>query len=282
MVTINEYQERGYVKYYFTSPHFTGRLKKHVGKGTPEDFNDFKVKLLSDLRIYFAREELTKDSLSAFVDDTVKKLKFGHSIFDYAPEFIEEKRKTVNKYTKKRLSNSTINSYSRAIELFKRMLIEKRIKPIPELINRQFLDEFMSVRKRYNYNYMVKLHTRLKSFIKYLEYRNLPIDKSYHYSNFSEEYDNQEPGDDDRALSVEEVNKLIRLREKFRNDLVRLPEYKTAKTLSKELQSKQRNTKLNNIRRVLDCFLYGCNRNIKSRKLWKLYWMRANGKWEVY
>ncbi|MGE0020235.1 MAG: hypothetical protein AB7S72_11255 [Draconibacterium sp.] len=256
MVTINEYQEHGYVKYYFTSPYFTGRLKKHIGKGTIDDFADFKVKLLGDLRVYFARENPTKESLSAFVDDTVKKLKFGTNIFDYVPEFIERKRNTINRHTNKPLSQSNINSYTRAIELFKRMLIEKRLKPIPEIIDEQLLNEFMSVRKRFNYNYLVKLHTRLKSFISYLEYKNLPIDKSYHHSNFSEIYDNQQPADDDVALSVEEVLKLIKLREKYRNDLVKLPVYKTAKTLSKELQAKQKGTKLINLKRVLDCFLY--------------------------
>lgn len=256
MVTINEYQERGYVKYYFTSPCFTGRLKKHIGKGTIEDFEDFKVKLSSELKVYFAREIPTKESLSAFVDDTVNKLKFGSNIFDYVAEFIEKKRNTVNRHTNKPLSQSSINSYLRAIELFKRMLIEKRLKPIPEIIDEQLLNEFMSVRKRFNYNYLVKLHTRLKSFISFLEYKNLPIDKSYHHSNFSEIYDNQEPANDDIALSEEELLKLIKLREKFRNDLVSLPVYKTAKTLSKELQAKQRRTKVNNMKRVLDCFLF--------------------------
>lgn len=256
MVQIQVFKERGYVKFYIKHPQFTGRIKKHVGKGEIEDFNGFKIQLQNDLEVFFAKEVVTKDILSAYVDDAVRKLKFGHSIFDYVDEFIEEKIKTINRKTKKPLSQSSINSYIRAIELFQRMLIEKSLRPIPEIINDQLLNEFMSVRKRLSYNYMVKLHTRLKSFIKFLEYRNLPIDKSYNKSTFNEQYDNQEPDGDDIALTVDEVNKIILLREKYRNNLIHLPEYKKAKTLSKELQSKQRNKKLANLRRTLDCFLF--------------------------
>ena len=256
MVEIKIFYEKEYVKFYIKHPAFSGRIKKHIGKGKVGDFSEFKIQLLNDLKLYFVGETVTRESVSAYVDDAVRKLKFGSSIFDFTDEFIEEKRNTFNRHTQKLLSQSSINSYIRAIELFKRMLIEKRLKPIPEIINEQLLNEFMSLRKRYSYNYRVKLHTRLKSFVKHLEYKNLPIDKSYHRSSFTEIYDNQQPDKGDIALSVIEVNKLIILRRKYKDNLVNLPAYKTAKTLSKGLQTKQRRTKLNNMRRTLDCFLF--------------------------
>ena len=48
-------------------------------------------------------------------------------------------------------------------------------------------------------------------------------------SNFSEQYDNQETEEDDRSLTVLEMESLNLLRTKFKIGEIELPEYKTAK-----------------------------------------------------
>ena len=87
------------------------------------------------------------------------------------------------------------------------------------------------------HNYKVKLHTKLKGFIKYLdEARRLPVDPSYKLSSFTEEYDNQCPEDDDIALPVDAVLKLFELRKKLQTGEVQIQKFAKSDKISVGLQ----------------------------------------------
>ena len=106
------------------------------------------------------------------------------------------------------------------------------------------------------HNYKVKLHTKVKGFIKYLEtVKQLPTDPSYKLSVFTEEYDNQCPEDDDIAIPEEDVKKLIALREKFRCGELQLETNVMSNKIPMELQQRQFNMKVGNLIKCLDCFL---------------------------
>jgi integrase len=103
----------------------------------------------------------------------------------------------------------------------------------------------------------VKLHTKLKGFIKYIEtVKQLPVDPSYKLSIFAEEYDNQCPAQDDIALPEEDVRKLIALRRKFQRGEIKLNTYALSDKIPVELQQRQFKMKEDNLKKCLDCFLF--------------------------
>jgi hypothetical protein len=102
----------------------------------------------------------------------------------------------------------------------------------------------------------VKLHTKLKGFVKYIEtVKQLPVDPSYKLSIFMKEYDNQCPEDDDIALPEGAVLKLINLRKRFQLGEVRIYGYAVSAKIPKELQKRQFKMKEDNLKKCLDCYL---------------------------
>ena len=125
----------------------------------------------------------------------------------------------------------------------------------PSMMNKNTLNDF------YLYldgspNYRVKMHRKIKEFLKYLHDSDLPVHPSYKKSVFTEEYDNQADNENDRALTIEEVQKLLDLRKKFKEGHVEFAPYKSYPKLCKQLQDWQKATKIENTKRSLDCFLF--------------------------
>jgi len=256
---ITSIAERGFVKFYITHPDFKGRIKKHIGKGSCPDYENYLSELRKEIDKYFVGKTITLEFTKNYVGEYVERMKHVGSIFNHTDEFINEKRKTLNKSLDKPLTKSTINTAIKAIDNFKKYLITKNLSEQPEVINQITLDDFFHSLKPLKHNYRAKLHCRLKEYIKFLNARKgLSIDKSYLLSTFSERYDNQETGRDDRSLTVQDMEILNLLRTKFKKGKIELPAYKTAKTISPALQSKQRETKLANLKKTLDCFLFMC------------------------
>lgn len=83
-----------------------------------------------------------------------------------------------------------------------------------------------------------------------------PVHSSFELSVFNEKYDNQNPKQNDIALSSNQLNKLLELRKQLQSGEVNLKEYKVCKTISEGLQNYQRNTKYKNLILSLDCFLF--------------------------
>ena len=118
------------------------------------------------------------------------------------------------------------------------------------------MNDYYNFLHNLSHNYRVKLHFRVKEFVTFLRIvKRLNIDESYLQSVFTEEYDNQQTEEDDRSLTVEDMNKLNSLRDEFNSGNFRLKAYKKAKTIPEKLQIKQRATKEANLKRTLDCFL---------------------------
>jgi site-specific recombinase XerD len=248
-------EENGYVKFYISHKKF-GRIKKHIGSGSIEDYALLIDQIKNELASYFSNKPITKDDVFFIIDEQVNRFKRGLSIFDFTEEFITKKEKTYNRNTMKYLSKSTIITYKRSIDYFKNFLIQEKLKPVPEIIDEYLLNDFLVFLEPRSYNYRVKLHIRLKSYITFLYEKKLPINESFKKSNFNEIYDNQEADKNDRALTIQEIEKLIELRTKFKKNGIKLPKYKKCKTISEKLQTKQMEGKLQNLKLTLDCFLF--------------------------
>lgn len=117
---------------------------------------------------------------------------------------------------------------------------------------------------RVNITTKVKLHTKLKGFIKYLdEARRLPVDPSYKLSKFTDKYDNQCPEDDaDIALPVDAVLKLFELRKASQTGEVQIQKFAKSDKISVGLQDHLFNMKKENLIKCLDCFLFMVQDNI--------------------
>ena len=103
---------------------------------------------------------------------------------------------------------------------------EREFHQTPSYITSDALDGFYLYLKLKgkDHNYIVKLHTKVKGFIKYLiEQKNISIDSRYKLSTYAEEYDNQNPEEDDIAISESDVKKLIELRRKIKTGEVANP-----------------------------------------------------------
>ncbi len=256
---IRAIEERGFVKFYITHNDFKSRVKKHIGKGSIAKFNDYLNDFSNDIERHFEGKEVTFDATHTYTNYYVERAKQKGSIFNYSDEFITIKRNTFNRRTKRYLSNSSINSYIKSITTFKKFLLSSQLSELPEVLNDSVLNDFYNYLNPLSHNYRVKLHFRIKEFVTFLRInKRLTIDESYLKSNFTEEYDNQETAEDDRSLSVDDMNKLNKLRSEFNSGNFRLKAYKKAKTIPEKLQIQQRTIKEANLKRTLDCFLFMC------------------------
>lgn len=249
--------EKDYYRLYVTHSSFKGRVRKRLGDRPYEDLETIAFNLKFELGKHFSSQNITKEEVESFIDNYVSmNVKCSASIFEYKDDFIGYKEGLTNKKIRKKLSKSTVSGYKTALKYFEEYLIKKRISPHPSQITETVLNNYYDFIKG-SHNYRTKLHTKLKGFIKYLEeVKHLPIDPSYKLSVFTEEYDNQCPEDNDIALSVEDVRKLIELRERFQRGEILLDQYKKSDKIPAELQEHQFNMKLKNIVKCLDCFLF--------------------------
>lgn len=269
--------ENGFVKFYITHANYKGRIKKHIGKGTLDDYDIYLIEIRKDIEQYFNGRPVTFDATQNYVNDYVERMKHVNSIFNYSDEFIALKRKTFNRKTNKYLSRSSITCYIRSIDYFKKFLLSNRLSELPEVINDKVLNDFFYSLLPHSHNYCVRTHSHAKGFITFLhDEKRLTIDISYLKSNFSEQYDNQETDEDDRSLTICEMNKLNLLRDEFNVGNYRLKAYKKAKTIPDKLQLMQRATKVANLKRTLDCFLFMCSTGMYVSDVNKIHFSIKN------
>lgn len=249
-------KENQYYRLYVTHPAFKGRIRKRMGDRAFGDLENIAFTIKYELGRHFLNIEISKSDVEAYIDNFVAmNVKCTASIFDYREDFLDDKTGQLNEKTTKRLSKSTISGYRTALKYFEEFLIKKKIAPHPSQITKSVLNNFYSYILG-EHNYKVKLHTKVKGFIKYLETEKmLPFDPSYRFSKFCEKYDNQCPEEDDVALTEEEVYKLIDLRRKFQKDEVQIEKFKKSEKIPVELQEHQFNMKKENLIKCLDCFL---------------------------
>ena len=108
-----------------------------------------------------------------------------------------------------------------------------------------------------NHNYKVKLHGKIKAFLKFVDGRQeISVDPTFKDSVFTEEYDNQDPEEDDIALTEQEVQKLIELRKNLYDGTIDIMKAPISDKLPLDLQEKQFRMKKGNLVRSLDCFLF--------------------------
>ena len=240
--------EGGYYRLNVTHPEYKGRIRKRIGKGSQEKHQTLLSHLKVELEKYFTGIEISKETVDSFVNYYVDMYyKRTASIFDFFLEFLKSKQDTYNEKTERFLTKASLLTYERTDTYFQKYLASKRIKPYPANISKDVLDGYFHYLKL-ALNDRVKLHGKLKEFIKFLaKEKGFPIHPSYELSVFSEKYDNQEPKDHDIALSGKQIKKLLQFREKLLSGSVLLKEYKVCKTISKGLQDYQRATKYKNL-----------------------------------
>lgn len=248
--------EKNYYRLYVTHSKFKGRIRKRLGDRPYEDLENVAFNLKYELGKNFLYRDITKEEVESFIDNYISmNVKCNASIIDYKQDFLDHKSEKTNKKIRKKLSNSTISGYRTALKYFEEFLGKKKILPHPSQITETVLDDY------YDYvdgehNYKVKLHSKVKGFIKFLdEVKQLPVDPSYKLSVFSEEYDNQCPEDDDIAIPEDDVRKLIELRKKLQKGEVQLQCNINSGKIPVELQQHQFNMKVENLIKCLDCYL---------------------------
>ena len=253
---VNLLKEKEYFRLYVTHNSFKGRIRKRLGDRPLEELQNTAFNLKFELGKHFLYGEIIKEEVESYIDSYVSmNVKCNASIFDYKDDFLENKSEKFNKKTKSSLSKSTLSGYRTALKYFEEYLTKKKISQHPSQINETVLNNYYeSVRGEHNYK--VKLHTKVKGFIKYLEAeKQLPVDPSYKKSVFTEEYDNQCPEENDIAIPEEDVRKLIALRKKFQLGEVQLKGYAKSDKIPVELQIHQFNMKADNLKKCLDCLL---------------------------
>lgn len=250
-------KENQYYRIYVTHPNFKGRIRKRLGDRSYEDLENIKFTIKYELGKHFSNTEINKPDVESFIDNYVgMNVKCTASIFDYKEEFLESKKGKVNNKTKKRLTKSTLSGYRTALKYFEDYLNKKRITPHPSQLTESVLNSFYTYIDG-EHNYKVKLHVKVKGFIKFLEtVKRLPVDPSYKLSVFTEEYDNQCPEEDDIALTPEIIYKLFDLRKKLYNDEIQLEPYVKSDKIPAQLQELQFCIKMDNLIKSLDCFLF--------------------------
>jgi site-specific recombinase XerD len=249
-------QESNYFRLYVTHANYKGRIRRRLGDKQYEDLEHIANNIRFELGKHFRDHDINKDAVETFIDKYISmNVKSDASIFDYSAEFLETKALKVNKRTKKNVCRSTLSGYRTAIKYFENYLSKNKIPPHPTRISNTVLDSY------YNYipgvhNYKTKLHTKLKGFINYIAtVKQLPVDPSFRLSNFTEEYDNQCPKDDDIAIPEADVRKLIKLRENLKSGELKIAHFLKSCKIPKEVQVMQFKMKEENIIKSLDCFL---------------------------
>lgn len=249
--------EAGYNRLSISCAEFKGRIRKHVGKKPDAELETIKYHLKYELEQHFQSNPVSKEAVEFYIDQYVSmRIRGDGNIFDYFERFMEFKRNTTNERTNKKLVKSTVTSYRTAKNHFEKFLAQRKTKPILSKINKQVLDDFYHYINA-NHNHKVKMHDRAKAFIKYLQDElKLPIDNSYRNSIFNERYDNIDPDEDDIALTVAEVKSLIALKTKFDEGIFEIEPFKRHDQLPLSLQENQFQTKKENLKLSLDCFLF--------------------------
>ena len=254
---VNLLEEGNYHRLYITHPFLKGRFKKRIGNGKPEDLEKIRFHLKYDLENHFETSEITRETVDSFVDNFISmQVKYTGSIFNYFEEFILEKQESTNKKTKKKLAKSTLTAYYKSKEYFETYLTKKKISEHPAMINKKVLDDFYYYVPG-NHNYKVKLHGKIKAFLKFVDKRQgISLDPTFLDSVFTEEYDNQDPEEDDIALTPSQVYKLIELRKKLNNGIVEIEKGRPSEKIPIGLQETLFRMKKENLVRSLDCFLF--------------------------
>jgi integrase len=255
--SIKLHYENNYYRLHVTHPDFIGRIRKRLGEKGLDEAENTTLNIRYELGRHFDNTEFNKSDVESFIDNYIgMNVKCTASIFDFNEDFLESKKGKVNNKTKKMLTKSTVTGYATALKYFEDYLKKKRIAPHPSQITDSILDNFYTFVNG-EHNYKVKLHTKVKGFIKFLEtVKKLPIDPSYKLSTFTEEYDNQCPEEDDIALTESQVKRLIELRGKFQRGEIELERFTKSDKIPVELQERQFNIKMENIIKCLDCFLF--------------------------
>ncbi|NLD49141.1 MAG: tyrosine-type recombinase/integrase [Clostridiaceae bacterium] len=250
-------KENEYLRLHVTHPKFKGRIRKRLGDRDVQDLESIAFNLKYELGKQFNGSEINKSEVEAFIDNFVAmNVKGTASIFDYKEDFLRKLSEKFNKKTKKHLSKSTLSAYRTSLKYFEEFIRKRKIPAHPSQITESVLNDFYTHIPG-KHNYKVKLHTKLKGFIKYLdEARRLPVDPSYKLSKFTEEYDNQCPEDDDIALPVDAVLKLFELRKKLQTGEVQIQKFAKSDKISVGLQDHLFNMKKENLIKCLDCFLF--------------------------
>ena len=250
-------KEAGYNRLYVSCGVFKGRIRRHVGKNMDTDLDTIKYHLKYELEQHFQSNPINRKSAEFFIDQYVSmRIRGDGNIFDHFDRFMEFKKNTTNERTNKKLVKSTVTSYRTAKNHFERFLIESNTKPILSKINKQVLDDFYHYINA-EHNHKVKMHDRAKAFLKYLQDElHLPLNNSFRNSIFNERYDNINPDEDDIARTIKEVKLLIDLKAKFDNGIFEIEPYKRHPQLPESLQDNHFNTKKENLKLCLDCFLF--------------------------
>lgn len=273
--------EVGYNRLHITSRQFKGRIRKHLGKWPDDKLQSITYHLKYDLEKHFEGKPFLKGEVEEFVDLYISmRIKDKGNIFDFFEDFIEHKRDTTNKRTKKKLSLPTITAYRTAKMHFEKYSKKKNISLHPSKIDKNVLDNFYHFIDS-SHNHKVKMHNRFKSFIKYLDKElNIPVNKTYVHSKFNEEYDHMDPDEDDIALSVEDVKALIKLKQRFDQGKFGIQPYKRNEKLPEYLQEHQFNQKKDSLKKCLDCFLLmiGTGQYYADIRKSKLFFTHVNGK----
>lgn len=249
--------EAGYNRLSISCAEFKGRIRKHVGKKLDAELETIKYHLKYELEQHFQSNRISKETVEFYIDQYVSmRIRGDGNIFDYFDRFIKYKSNTTNDRTNKKLVKQTVTSYRTAKNHFEKFLIHSKTKPILSKINKQVLDDFYHYVNA-DHNHKVKMHGRAKAFLKYLQDElNLPLDNSFRKSVFNERYDNIEPNDDDIALKVSEVKLLIKLKAKFDKGIFDIKPFKRHEQLPISLQEAHFQTKKENLKLCLDCFLF--------------------------
>jgi site-specific recombinase XerD len=129
----------------------------------------------------------------------------------YFEEFIQDKQESSNNKTHNKLAKSTLTAYYKSKEYFENYLSRKKISAHPAMITKKVLDNFYYYVPG-NHNYKVKLHGKIKAFFKYVDGKQgISVDPSFRDSVFTEVYDNQDPEEDDIALTHDQLEKTVKM-----------------------------------------------------------------------
>lgn len=255
--TVKVLKDWDYFRLNITHPKFKGRIRKRLGCQDHAECENLAFAVRYELGKHFTTADITKSDVSSFIDNYVAmNVKGTASIFDYTDEFIEYKKDKTNKRTKSKLAKNTISGYATALQYFKNFLAKKRINPHPSSLTEDVMNNYYDYIDG-SHNYKVKLHTKVKGFIKFLEVKKkLQIDPSYKLSSFTEQYDNQFPDETDIALPEVDIRKLIDLRHKILNNEIDFEDYRKTSRIPQEVVEMQFKMKKENIIKSLDCFLF--------------------------
>jgi site-specific recombinase XerD len=249
--------ENGYYRLHITHPKFTGRIRKRLGDKTLDEAEENAMSVRYELKRKFDGQNFTKQEVEDFIERYIKlSVKRTGSFFEYMDEYLVFKEQAFNNKTKRYIEKSTIVSIRTALNYYKDFYRDNHLSTQTSSITEKSLNEFYQYLDG-KHNTRVKIHHRVKGFIKYLiDEKNLAINKDYRKSVFNEEYDNQNPDDNDRALTVAEIQKLIDLRKRLLSGEAEVELKPINPQMPVELQKLNHQRLKANLTKSLDCFLF--------------------------